>query len=397
MSEAGTDIDWGLAEAMAFGSLLLEGNHVRLTGQDVQRGTFSHRHAVVKDQDTEEEYTPLNSLAKVLSMSAPLEELRLPDTQAKVTVRNSILSEFAVLGFEHGYSLENPNALVLWEAQFGDFVNGAQVMLDQFIAAGEDKWLRQSGLVLLLPHGYDGQGAEHSSCRVERYLQMMEEDPHHIPEMAFEERQQIQMTNWQIVNCSTPANYFHCLRRQIHRDFRKPLIVVAPKNLLRNKRCVSTLEDMGPGTMFHRTYDEADEQIKNNPDQVKTLVFCCGQIYYELLTEREKRGRNDVAIVRLEQIAPFAFDKVARYCAKYDSAEVVWAQQEPKNMGAFSYVVPRLMTATRDLNKNEKRARYVGRMASSAPATGMGAVHKREYERIMDGVYGPELSPDEAN
>lgn len=202
-------------------------------------------------------------------MSAPVEELKLPNTQAQLTVRNSILSEFAVLGFEHGYSLENPNALILWEAQFGDFVNGAQVMLDQFIAAGEDKWLRQSGLVMLLPHGYDGQGAEHSSCRVERYLQMMEEDPHHIPKMARDERNQIQKANWQIVNCSTPANYFHCLRRQIHRDFRKPLIVVSPKNLLRNKRCVSSLDDMSTGTTFYRTFDEVDTEISNKPDNVK--------------------------------------------------------------------------------------------------------------------------------
>jgi len=390
MAEGGTNIDWGLAEAMAFGSLLLEGNHVRLTGQDVQRGTFSHRHAVVKHQDTEEEYTPLNALARILSMSAPTEELELPDTQAALTVRNSILSEFAVLGFEHGYSLENPNALVLWEAQFGDFVNGAQTMLDQFIAAGEDKWLRQSGLVMLLPHGYDGQGAEHSSCRVERYLQMVEEDPHHIPNMEHDERTQIQKTNWQIVNCTTPANYFHSLRRQIHRDFRKPMIVVAPKNLLRNKRCVSTLEDMGPGTMFQRVIDEADEDIRSNPGNVKTLVFCTGQIYYELLIEREKLGRSDVAIVRLEQIAPFAFDKVAKYCAKYDNAEVIWAQQEPKNMGAYSYVNPRMMTATRQLNNNEKRPRYVGRLVSSAPATGMSKVHKQEYADIMNGVYaGP--------
>jgi len=388
MAEEGNEIDWGLAEAMAFGSLLLEGNHVRLTGQDVQRGTFSHRHAVVKDQDTEEEYTPLNSLAKILSMSAPVEELKLPNTQAQLTVRNSILSEFAVLGFEHGYSLENPNALILWEAQFGDFVNGAQVIMDQFIAAGEDKWLRQSGLVMLLPHGYDGQGAEHSSCRVERYLQMMEEDPHHIPKMARDERNQIQKANWQIVNCTTPANYFHCLRRQIHRDFRKPLIVVSPKNLLRNKLCVSSLDDMSTGTIFHRTFDEVDEEISNNPNDVKTLVFCTGQIYYELLTERQKLDRKDVAIVRLEQIAPFAFDKAAKYCAKYDNAEVVWAQQEPKNMGAYSYVNPRLMTATRELNKDEKRPRYVGRRVSSAPATGMSKIHQREYRDILEGVFG---------
>jgi len=387
MAKTGTDIDWGTAEAMAFGSLLIEGNHVRLTGQDVQRGTFSHRHAVVKCQETDAEYTPLNSLARVLSMSAPVEELVKSDTQAQLTVRNSILSEFAVLGFEHGYSLENPNALVLWEAQFGDFVNGAQVMLDQFIAAGEDKWLRQSGLVMLLPHGYDGAGAEHSSCRVERYLQMVEEDPHHIPPMGHDERTQIQKANWQIINCSTPANYFHCLRRQIHRDFRKPMVVVAPKNLLRNKRAVSSVKDMGPGTLFHRAFDEADENIRNNPGNVKTLVFCTGQIYYELVGERENLGRDDVAIVRLEQIAPFAFDKVAKYCAKYENAEVVWAQQEPKNMGAYSYVTPRMMTATRELNKVEKRPRFVGRMVSSAPATGMSKIHKKEYSDIMDGIF----------
>lgn len=388
MAERGHDIDWGTAEAMAYGSLLLEGNHVRITGQDVQRGTFSHRHAVVKDQDTEEEFTPLNSLARQLSMSAPTEELALPDTQAQFTCRNSILSEFAVLGFELGYSLENPNSLIMWEAQFGDFVNGAQIMIDQFIAAGEDKWMRQSGLVMLLPHGYDGQGAEHSSCRVERFLQQVDEDPHHIPEMERSERMQIQKCNWQVVNCTTPANYFHCLRRQVHRDFRKPLIVVSPKNLLRNKRCVSSLEDMGPGTAFQRVLDEADDDIKENPEMVKTLVFCSGQIYYELLAEREKRSRSDVALVRLEQIAPFAFDRVSQAVAKYHNAEVVWAQQEPKNMGAYTYVLPRVMTATREINGEEKRPRYVGRPVSAAPATGMTQVHQAEYQHILDGVYG---------
>jgi 2-oxoglutarate dehydrogenase E1 component len=250
MAESGEGIDWGTAEAMAFGSLLVEGNHVRITGQDVQRGTFSHRHAVVKDQSTEIDYTPLNHITTRMDPSVPKEQMTGHDTQAGFTCRNSILSEFAVLGFELGYSLENPNALVLWEAQFGDFVNGAQIMIDQFISAGEDKWLRQSGLVMLLPHGYDGQGAEHSSCRLERFLQQVDEDPHFVPEFNKDERMQIQKHNWQVVNCTTPANYFHCLRRQIHRDFRKPLIVVSPKNLLRNKRCVSTLEDMGPGTSF---------------------------------------------------------------------------------------------------------------------------------------------------
>ena len=250
MAELGEGIDWGTAEAMAFGSLLVEGNHVRITGQDVQRGTFSHRHAVVKDQETEEEYTPLNFITKRMDPSVPKEHMSGPDTQAGFTARNSILSEFGVLGFELGYSLENPNALVLWEAQFGDFVNGAQIMIDQFISAGEDKWLRQSGLVMLLPHGYDGQGAEHSSCRVERFLQQVDEDPHYIPDMAKDERMQIQKCNWQVVNCTTPANYFHCLRRQVHRDFRKPLVVISPKNLLRHKRCVSTLDEMGPGSEF---------------------------------------------------------------------------------------------------------------------------------------------------
>jgi 2-oxoglutarate dehydrogenase E1 component len=272
-AESGVGIDWGTAEAMAFGTLLVEGNHVRITGQDVQRGTFSHRHAVVKDQRTEEDYTPLNHITKRMDPSCPKEEMSGPDTQAGFTCRNSILSEFAVLGFELGYSLENPNALVLWEAQFGDFVNGAQIIIDQFISAGEDKWLRQSGLVMLLPHGYDGQGAEHSSCRVERFLQQVDEDPHFVPEFNKDARMQIQKHNWQVVNCTTPANYFHCLRRQIHRDFRKPLIVVSPKNLLRHKRCVSNIEDMGPGTTFKRVIPETDPNISENPENVKVCSY----------------------------------------------------------------------------------------------------------------------------
>lgn len=388
MAEKGEGIDWGTAEAMAFGSLLIEGNHVRVTGQDVQRGTFSHRHAVVKDQETEEEYTPLNSLAQRVDESSPKEVLQRPDTQAGFTCRNSILSEFALVGFEVGYSLENPNALILWEAQFGDFSNGAQIIIDQFISSGEDKWLRQSGICLLLPHGYDGQGAEHSSCRLERFLQMVDEDPHHIPNMAKDERKQIQMCNWQVVNCTTPANYFHVLRRQIHRDFRKPLIVVSPKNLLRHKKCISKLEDMGPDTEFKRVLDETDAFINDNAEDVKTVVLCTGQIYYELLTEREKLERTDIVLVRLEQIAPFAFDRVAQVCAQFSNAEVVWAQQEPKNMGAYAYISPRVETATRELNGHEKRPRYVGRPVSAAPATGMGKVHQKEYKDIMDGVFG---------
>ena len=330
MCEEGEGIDWGTAEALAFGSLLLEGNHVRITGQDVQRGTFSHRHAVVKDQSTEEDYFPLNNLVKNRSHVAPTLEAHLPDTQAVLTCRNSILSEMGVLGFEAGYSLENPNALILWEAQFGDFSNGAQIIIDQFLSSGEDKWLRQSGLVMLLPHGYDGQGAEHSSCRIERFLQLVDEDPHFIPIMDRDERMQIQRCNWQVVNCSTPANYFHCLRRQVHRDFRKPLVVASPKNLLRNKRCVSKIEEMGPGTEFRRVFGEQDPEIVGNAHDVKTLVFCTGQIYFELLNERETRLCKDVALIRLEQIAPFAFDRVAKEAANYPNAEVIFAQQEPK-------------------------------------------------------------------
>merc|ERR1712161_6096 len=388
MAERGTGIDWGLAELMAFGTLLVEGNHVRITGQDVQRGTFSHRHAVVKDQNDDSEFTPLNHISTRMSPSSPLEQLQRPDTQAGFTCRNSILSEFGVVGFELGYSLENPNALVIWEAQFGDFSNGAQTLIDQFISSGEDKWLRQSGLVMLLPHGYDGQGAEHSSCRLERFLQMVDEDQGFIPPMAKDERMQIQKHNWQVVNCTTPANYFHCLRRQIHRDFRKPLVVVSPKNLLRNRRCVSSLQNMGPGTVFKRVIHETDPVISENPDKVKKLVFCSGQIYFELLTEREKRGIKDVALVRIEQIAPFAFDRVSESAAKYENAEVIWVQQEPKNMGAYSYVMPRIMTATREINGNEKRPRYVGRAVSAAPATGMALVHQVEYNDIMNGVFG---------
>ena len=250
--EEGKGIDWGTAEAMAFGTLLLEGNHVRLTGQDVERGTFSHRHCVLHDQTTNETFTPLNHIRPHITNVRGTKDPPIPNSQAKFIARNSILSEFGVLGFELGYSLENPNSLTLWEAQFGDFVNGAQVMIDQFIAAGEAKWLRQSGLVMLLPHGYDGQGPEHSSCRIERFLQLVDEDEDMIPDMSEELRQQVQHTNLQVVNCTTPANYYHVLRRQVHRDFRKPLIVISPKNLLRHKLCVSSIDEMAEGTRFRR-------------------------------------------------------------------------------------------------------------------------------------------------
>jgi 2-oxoglutarate dehydrogenase E1 component len=385
--EEGKNIDWGTAEALAFGTLLLEGNHVRLSGQDVERGTFSHRHAVLHDQKTGDRFVPLNTLTALADPSAPRHMTPDPSVQAKFTVRNSILSEYGVLGFEHGYSLENPNALILWEAQFGDFMNGAQIMIDQFISAGEDKWLRQSGLTMLLPHGYDGQGAEHSSARMERFLSIVDEDANFVPPMGNDERMQIQHTNWQVVNCSTPANYFHVLRRQIHRDFRKPLVVFSPKNLLRHRLCVSDIEHMGPGTRFHRVYRERDPEVTANPEKVRRLVFCTGKIYYELLQQRQDKGLKDIAIVRIEQLAPFPFDYVARECARFPNAEVVWAQEEPQNMGAWHFVRPRIHTANRDLNKRNVDVTYYGRLAAAAPATGLGTkVHQREQQAILDAV-----------
>ena len=387
--EKGAGIDWGTAEALAFGTLLLEGNHVRLSGQDVQRGTFSHRHAVVTDQKTGENYTPLNKLAKHTLPSAALTKTGQisADMQADFTARNSILSEFGVLGFELGYSLENPNTLVLWEAQFGDFVNGAQIMIDQFISAGEDKWLRQSGLTMLLPHGYMGQGAEHSSCRVERFLQQVDEDPDFVPEMAESNRMQIQQHNWQVVNCTTPANYYHVLRRQVHRDFRKPLILVTPKNLLREKKCTSTLEDMGESTKFKRVYEEVNPDIVANAANVRRVVYCSGKVYFELEDEREKRGLKDVAIVRIEQLAPFPWDKVAEQQRLYPNADAMWCQEEPKNMGPWSFVQPRIATATLHYNKKEIRPKYAGRKPSAATATGLGArAHNAEQAELVNAA-----------
>jgi len=384
----GAGIDWGTAEALAFGSLLLEGNHIRLTGQDVQRGTFSHRHAGVTDQNTGELYVPLNNMAKHVMPSATMAALSAPDTQAQFVCRNSILSEFGVLGFEMGYSLENPNTLVLWEAQFGDFVNGAQIMIDQFISSGEDKWMRQSGLTMLLPHGYMGQGAEHSSCRIERFLQSCDEDPDVIPPMEEGERRQIQLSNWQVVNCTTPAQYYHVLRRQIHRDFRKPLIVASPKNLLRERRCSSTLDEMGPGTRFRRVLAEPNDAIRNTPDDVKRVIFCSGKIFYEL---DEARGdRTDVAIVRIEQLAPFPWDKVKEQIDRYSNAHITFVQEEPKNMGAWSFVEPRMNKLIEDTNESGirsavlPRVQYIGRAPSAATATGLGArAHNAEQDDLL--------------
>jgi 2-oxoglutarate dehydrogenase E1 component len=260
-------------------------------------------------------------------------------------------------------------------------------MIDQFISAGEDKWLRQSALTMLLPHGYMGQGAEHSSCRLERFLQQVDEDPDVVPPMEESERMQIQRTNWQVVNCTTPANYFHVLRRQIHRDFRKPLVIATPKNLLRDKKCTSTLDDISLTTKFIRVYPEVDASIVSNAPNVKRVVFCTGKVYYDLVDERSKRNIQDIAIVRIEQIAPFPWDKVAKEMALYSNAEAMWCQEEPKNMGAWSFVQPRISTATRQINGKEIRASYAGRKPAAATATGMGGkAHEAEQNAVLNAA-----------
>ena len=354
--ETGIGIDWATAEALAFGSLLTEGHRVRLSGQDVERGTFSQRHAVVIDQENEQRYTPLNSVK---------------EGQAILEVINSMLSEEAVLGFEYGYSLAEPNALVLWEAQFGDFANGAQVVIDQFISSGERKWLRMSGLVLLLPHGYEGQGPEHSSARLERYLQMCAED------------------NMQVANCSTPSNYFHILRRQLKRDFRKPLILMTPKSLLRHKRAVSKLDDIAEGSTFHRIlWDDAEHDESGvklvRDDKIRRVVLCSGKVYYDLYDEREKRGVNDVYLMRVEQLYPFPLKALANEMTRFRNAEVVWCQEEPKNMGAWTFVDPYLDWVLGQAGSASKRARYVGRPASASTAVGLMSKHVAQLQAFLN-------------
>lgn len=381
MIETGEGVDWAVGEALAFATLLVEGNHVRLSGQDVERGTFSHRHSVLHDQETGERYCPLDHVI----MNQPEEMF---------TVSNSSLSEFGVLGFELGYSMENPNSLVLWEAQFGDFANGAQVIFDQFISSGESKWLRQSGLVVLLPHGYDGQGPEHSSARLERYLQMSDDNPFVIPEMDPTLRTQIQQCNWQIVNVTTPANYFHVLRRQINRDFRKPLIVMSPKNLLRHKDCKSNLSEFDDvqghpgfdkqGTRFKRLIKDQNDH-SDLEEGIKRLILCSGKIYYELDEERQRLQRKDVAICRVEQLCPFPYDLVQRELKRYPNAEIVWCQEEPMNMGAYSYITPRLTTAMTALGRGKyEDIKYVGRAPSAASATGFSQLHVKEQREVVE-------------
>ena len=349
--EAGQGIDWGMAEALAFGSLLIEGTSVRLSGQDCGRGTFSHRHCVLIDQENEERYFPLS-------------EIR-PGNQAPFEVMDSPLSEFAVLGFEYGYTLAEPGTLVLWEGQFGDFANTAQVIIDQFISSGESKWLRLSGLVMLLPHGFEGQGPEHSSARLERYLQLCAEN------------------NMQVVNLTTPANYFHALRRQTRRNFRKPLIVMSPKSLLRHKLVTSKLAEMGPDTKFRRIIPEIDRLGLDK--NVRRVVLCSGKVYYDLLAARREAAIKDVAIVRVEQLYPWPRVSVSQQLSRYPNAEVVWCQEEPANMGAWTFAEPRLAYILQGLGlKNAAYPLYVGRKASASPATGTGKVHQVEQARLVE-------------
>jgi 2-oxoglutarate dehydrogenase E1 component len=347
--KSGEGIDWATGEALAFGTLLMEGVPVRLSGQDSGRGTFSQRHAVLYDQETEAKHIPLTSVS---------------NDQATFEVHDSPLSEAAVLGFEYGYTLAEPHALVLWEAQFGDFANGAQVIIDQFIASGEAKWLRMSGLVMLLPHGYEGQGPEHSSARLERYLQLSAED------------------NWQVVNCTTPANYFHALRRQVGRNFRKPLIVMTPKSLLRHKAAVSPLKEFGPGSSFHRVLPEAEKLVA--AAKVRRVVLCSGKVYYDLLADREARKIDDVALIRLEQLYPFPDEPLADELKKYPNAEVVWCQEEPENMGAWTFVDRRIEKTLVSLKHKASRPRYVGRREMAATATGLLRRHNQEQAALVE-------------
>jgi 2-oxoglutarate dehydrogenase E1 component len=346
--ETGEGLDWATAEALAIGTLCAEGTFVRLSGQDSARGTFSQRHAVLVDQENEERYVPLNHVR---------------DGQAAFEVLDSPLSEAAVLGFEYGYSLADPHALVIWEAQFGDFANGAQVIIDQFIASGEAKWLRMSGLVLLLPHGYEGQGPEHSSARLERYLQLCGED------------------NMQVCNLSTAANYFHALRRQVRRNFRKPLVLMTPKSLLRAPEVASPLSEMGPGTSFHRLIHEIDEIAPK--DKVRRVILCSGKVYFDLLKARREAKANDIAILRLEQIHPFPAQTFAQMMAAYPNAELVWCQEEPENMGAWSFLDRRIEKALANLPIKMKRARYVGRPEAASTATGLLRRHNAEQARLV--------------
>jgi 2-oxoglutarate dehydrogenase E1 component len=359
--ETGENIDWATAEALSVCSLLLEGRPVRLSGQDSERGTFSQRHSVLIDQETEARHTPFNHIR---------------EGQARYEVLNSMLSEEAVLGFEYGYSLAEPEALTMWEAQFGDFANGAQVVFDQFISSGERKWLRMSGLVCLLPHGYEGQGPEHSSARLERFLQMCAED------------------NMQVANITTPSNYFHSLRRQLNREIRKPLILMTPKSLLRHKRAVSRLDEMVTGTSFHRLlWDDAqlhpsEETRLVADDKIRRVVLCSGKVYYDLFDDRAKRGIDDIYLLRVEQLYPFPMKALVNELSRFKTAEMVWCQEEPRNMGAWHFVEIYMEWVLNQVGATHRRPRYAGRPAAAATATGLMPKHVAQLKALLDEALG---------
>lgn len=335
-------LDWGSGELLAYGTLLLEGHDVRLSGQDVKRGTFSHRHAIIYDEKTNKEYNRLNHLS--------------PDQTTQFRIFNSLLSEFAVLGFEYGYSTGTPYALTIWEAQFGDFANGAQTIIDQFISSGESKWQRNSGITLLLPHGYEGQGPEHSNARPERFLQLSAE------------------YNWSICNITTPANFFHALRRQIARPFRKPLVVMSPKSLLRHPKCVSHVDELLTG----KFRELIDDELISDPTKVRRVLVCSGKIYYDLLERRANEKKNDVAIIRLEQLYPLPLTQLKAALNKYRFAQYVWVQEEPANMGAWTF----MLTNTKDIKWG-----MISRKASASPASGFQKIHAREQEEILSKAF----------
>lgn len=353
MFESGQGVDWATGEALAFGGVLTDGARVRLSGEDCQRGTFSQRHAVLIDQANQNEYVPLNNIRA---------------DQAKIEIYNSLLSEAGVLGFEYGYTLADPRTLVLWEAQFGDFANGAQVIIDQFLASGETKWLRMSGLVLLLPHGYEGQGPEHSSARMERYLQLCAE------------------RNMIVANITTPANYFHALRRQLKRNYRKPLVIMTPKSLLRHKLAVSPVADVAEGTGFKTVIDEID--AIGPADKVRRVVMCSGKVYYDLLQARREAKLDDVALVRLEQVYPFPEITLPTVLRAYKDADVIWCQEEPANMGAWTFVDRRIEKILVSLGGKATRPLYAGRDAAASPATGLAKVHAQQQAALVRDALG---------
>ena len=357
MIESGKSIDWATAEGLAFGSLLQEGFPVRLVGQDSIRGTFSQRHSALVDQETEERYVPLNNIS---------------DKQAKYEGIDSFLSEAAILGYEYGYSLDYPSSLVLWEAQFGDFANGAQVQIDQFIAPGEAKWLRMSGLVLLLPHGYEGQGPEHSSARIERYLQLCAEE------------------NMIVANCTTPANYFHILRRQLLRDFRKPLIMFTPKSLLRHKQCVSKIKDFTDDT-FHRVLlDDIETKHEENflveDDKIKKVIICSGKVYYDLSAERNSSKKSDIYIIRLEQLYPFPAKALNPIISRFKNADFIWCQEEPKNMGPWNTMERYIDWCLKKAGCQKTKVKYVGRSPAASTATGLMSKHQKQQKMLIDSA-----------